>query len=148
MVPRSITCPAPPQFLRISLLWLGLLGPAQAQIKLDGSLGGPALNLAGPSFQIRADYGRQVGRNLFHSFQQFNLVTGEAAVFSGPAEVRNVLARVTGGAASSIDGMIQSTIPGADWSGVRNLSAAYTVPITPHDTTLKLSYGRHDFAII
>lgn len=115
MATHSITFPAPPQFLRLSLLWLGLFGAvqAQAQIKLDGSLGGAALNLTGPNFQIRADYGRQVGRNLFHSFQQFNLVNGEAAVFSGPAEVRNVLARVTGGA-SSIDGMIQSTIPGAN----------------------------------
>lgn len=113
MAIRSITFPAPPRFLPISLLWLGRLGAAEAQIKLDGSLGGPALHLTGPNFQIRADYGRQIGRNLFHSFHQFNLVNGEAAVFSGPAEVRNVLARVTGGA-SSIDGMIQSTIPGAN----------------------------------
>ena len=114
MAIHSITFPAPPPFLRVALLWLGLLGAAEAQIKLDGSLGGPALNLAGPNFQIRADYGRQVGRNLFHSFQQFNLVNGEAAVFSGPAEVQNVMARVTGGGASSIDGKIQSTIAGAN----------------------------------
>ena len=114
MAIRSVTFPAPPEFLRIALLWLGLLGVAEAQIKLDGSLGGPALNLAGPNFQIRADYGRQVGRNLFHSFQQFNLVSGEAAIFSGPAEVRNVVARVTGGSASAIDGLIQSTILGAN----------------------------------
>ena len=45
-------------------------------------------------------------------------------------------------------GIAQRTQSGAEWSDVRNLSAAYTIPVTPHDTTLKLSYGRHDFAII
>ncbi|GDY19556.1 hypothetical protein LBMAG56_09010 [Verrucomicrobiota bacterium] len=45
-------------------------------------------------------------------------------------------------------GIAQRTQDGADWSGVKNLSASYTIPLTPYDTTLKLSYGRHDFAII
>ena len=96
------------------LLWFGWAAVAQAQIQLDGTLGRPAPALAGPNFQIHADYGRQVGRNLFHSFRHFNLATGESASFSGPATVRNVLARVTGGSVSSIDGLIQSTIPGAN----------------------------------
>ena len=55
----------------------------------------------------------QVGGNLFHSFSQLNLSRTESATFSGPPTVQNVLARVTGGA-SSIDGTLRSTIPGAN----------------------------------
>ena len=87
---------------------------AGAQIVLDGSLG-PARPLTGPSFAITADLGRQIGPNLFHSFSQFNLATGEAANFSGPPEVRNIVSRVTGGSPSSIDGMIKSDIVGANF---------------------------------
>ena len=101
----------------VGAAWLGLVlaAGAGAQVKLDGSLGGPALNLTGPHFQILPTYGRQVGRNLFHSFSAFNLLQGDVARFSGPPEVRNVLARVTGGSVSSIDGTIQSAIPGANF---------------------------------
>ncbi|MES2223230.1 MAG: filamentous hemagglutinin N-terminal domain-containing protein, partial [Acidobacteriota bacterium] len=44
------------------------------------------------------------GNNLFHSFAQFDLKAGEVATFSGPANIQNILSRVTGGAPSSIDG--------------------------------------------
>src|SRR5688572_1037367 len=74
---------------------------AGAQVVLDGSLG-PAGPLTGPSFAITADLGRQMGPNLFHSFSHFNLAAGEAANFSGPADVRNIVSRVTGGNPSSI----------------------------------------------
>jgi filamentous hemagglutinin family protein len=61
-----------------------------------------------------------VGNNLFHSFGQFSLSNtpvAESATFTqtgstGP--VSNVIGRVTGGSASSIDGKIQSDIPGAN----------------------------------
>src|ERR1700761_7118818 len=72
-------------------------------VVLDGSLG-PAGALTGPNFQITADLGRQVGTNLFHSFSDFNLTSGQSATFSGPAQIQNIIARVTGGSASSIDG--------------------------------------------
>ena len=45
-------------------------------------------------------------------------------------------------------GLAQRTQHGADWSGVKNLSTSYTIPITPAGTTLKLSYARHDFGVI
>ena len=84
-----------------------------AQVVLDGTLG-PAGPLAGPNYDIGAELGRQVGGNLFHSFGQFDVGTGESATFSGPASVSNVIGRVTGGSASNIDGAIRSTIPSAD----------------------------------
>jgi filamentous hemagglutinin family protein len=98
----------------LGLLWP--LGVTQAEISLDGSLG-PAGELSGPDFQISADLGQQMGSNLFHSFGVFNLNAGESATFTpqgsmGP--ISNVLGRVTGGSPSNIDGLLRSTIPGAN----------------------------------
>jgi filamentous hemagglutinin family protein len=88
--------------------------PAWAQnITVDGRLSA-ARTLAGPNYAIEAELGRRVGGNLFHSFGRFGLNTGETATFSGPAGVANVVGRVTGGAASSIDGTVRSAIPGAN----------------------------------
>ncbi len=70
--------------------------------------------LAGPNFDIGAALGTQAGANLFHSFTHFNINTGESATFSGPASIDNVISRVTGGSLSNIDGLLSSTIPGAD----------------------------------
>src|SRR5207248_4026385 len=50
----------------------------------------------------------------FHSFGAFGLNTNETATFSGPTTVNNIIGRVTGGTASSIDGAIKSTINGAN----------------------------------
>ncbi|HVM60474.1 MAG TPA: filamentous hemagglutinin N-terminal domain-containing protein [Verrucomicrobiae bacterium] len=109
--------------LRYSLFLIGvcwqLTGcppcPAQptGHVVLDGSLGssGP---LSGPDYNITANLGKTVGNNLFQSFSQFDLVNGEVATFSGPVNIQNILARITGGNPSSIDGTIQSTIPGAN----------------------------------
>jgi filamentous hemagglutinin family protein len=51
--------------------------------------------------------GQTSGTNLFHSFTQFGLANGATADFVTPAGIANVLSRVTGGAASVIDGTIQ-----------------------------------------
>jgi len=87
---------------------------AQTQITTDGSLG-PRLTLTGPNFTIGADLGQIRGRNLFHSFGQFNVGTSESATFTGPASIGNILSRVTGGSPSSIDGLLRSAIPGANF---------------------------------
>ena len=43
-------------------------------IRMDGSIGTAGkLDLPGPDYEIRAEYGQQVGANLFHSFEQFNV---------------------------------------------------------------------------
>ncbi|MCK5876659.1 MAG: filamentous hemagglutinin N-terminal domain-containing protein [Candidatus Marithrix sp.] len=85
-----------------------------AEIITDGTLG-QNINLPGPDFQVTSDLGQQHGGNLFHSFQDFNLNSLESATFSGPANIQNILSRVTGGNPSNIDGLIRSTIPNADF---------------------------------
>ncbi|MCP4345525.1 MAG: filamentous hemagglutinin N-terminal domain-containing protein [Desulfobacterales bacterium] len=84
-------------------------------IRLDGTVGNAGqLQLPGPDYEIKAEYGTQAGANLFHSFQQFNIHPDESATFTGPDSVRNIISRVTGGDASRIDGKLASEIPGAD----------------------------------
>ena len=55
---------------------------AAQHITVDGHLS-PAQTLIGPNYSIGANLGKQVGSNLFHSFGQFGLSTGESAAFSG-----------------------------------------------------------------
>ncbi|NEO52375.1 MAG: CHAT domain-containing protein [Okeania sp. SIO3B5] len=47
--------------------------------------------------------------NLFHSFEQFNLNTGETVNFISTPETQNIFTRVRGGNISQIDGMIRVT---------------------------------------
>jgi filamentous hemagglutinin family protein len=86
---------------------------AAAEVATDGTLG-PRATLAGPDVEIGVDLGQVRGRNLFHSFQRFDVETGGRATFTGPDGLENVIGRVTGGARSSIDGTLRSTIPGTD----------------------------------
>ena len=94
-------------------LYIALSQIVQAQIVTDGTLG-KAATLSGPNFQISSEFGKLVGPNLFHSFSEFSLQKGEAAVFTGPENIGNILGRVTGGKTSNIDGLIQSEIAGAN----------------------------------
>jgi filamentous hemagglutinin family protein len=97
-------------FAGLSLL--GLL--SRADIVTDGTVG-PARNLTGPDFHIGADLGTTRGANLFHSFQAFSLQTDESATFTGPDSIANVISRVTGGEASTIDGLLRSEVGQADF---------------------------------
>ena len=99
--------------IRILLFTLCIFSVAQAEVITDGSLGAK-VELPGKDFQITPELGQQFGGNLFHSFQNFNLSAGESATFSGANTVQNVIARVTGGQPSTIDGTLRSTIPHAD----------------------------------
>lgn len=47
--------------------------------------------------------------NLFHSFEQFGLESGQIANFLSNPEIRNIFGRVVGGDASIINGLIQVT---------------------------------------
>lgn len=95
-------------------LLTGRMPRAQAQVVLDGTLG-HAGALAGPSFVIPANLGRQFGPDLFHSFGEFNMNSKQSATFTGPNSVANILARVTGGRSSSLDGLLASPIPGVNF---------------------------------
>jgi filamentous hemagglutinin family protein len=89
------------------------VAPGFGQVVTDGSVG-PAVVVDGPDHVIGAELGRQAGANLFHSFERFSVPTGGSATFQGPESVGRVIGRVTGGAASSIDGTLRVDIPSAD----------------------------------
>jgi filamentous hemagglutinin family protein len=57
--------------------------------------------------QINITEGTRSGTNLFHSFQQFDPLKPQTASFAVPAGVQNILARVTSGNASLIQGTLQ-----------------------------------------
>ncbi|MBI1732272.1 MAG: filamentous hemagglutinin N-terminal domain-containing protein [Gammaproteobacteria bacterium] len=99
-----------------SALFLLCLGSvvAQAEVIRDGTMG-PSGAIAGPDFFIPNSDGATFGSNLFHSFSVFNIALSESATFTGPAVIDNVIARVTGGSSSSIDGLLSSTIESADF---------------------------------
>ncbi len=84
------------------------------QVVLDGKFGTSG-GLAGPNYGITAAMGTVRGNNLLHSFAQFDLKAGDTATFSGPANIQNILSRVTGGGPSSINGTIRSDIAGANF---------------------------------
>ncbi|QTA77906.1 Filamentous hemagglutinin family N-terminal domain-containing protein, CHAT domain-containing [Desulfonema limicola] len=89
--------------------------PIHAQVSLDGTIGNSGtIDLKGPDFDIRPEYGHLAGTNLFHSFQSFNIGENESAAFRGPAFVENIISRVTGGEISLIAGTLRSAISGAD----------------------------------
>jgi filamentous hemagglutinin family protein len=91
----------------INMLYYNL---ASAEIVLNNGS-----SLQGPNFVIEANMGQQYGGNLFHSFDQFDIQLNERATFSGPNSVSNIISRVIGGKASTINGVLESTIPDADF---------------------------------
>ncbi|TGO03468.1 hypothetical protein PN36_06065 [Candidatus Thiomargarita nelsonii] len=102
-----------PRLRLITSLFLLTLTPRiPAEIITDGTVG-PASTLDGPNYLIGHDLGSQSGSNLYHSFDKFNVNTGESATFTGPLDINNVFGRVTGGE-SFIDGQISSDMPNAD----------------------------------
>ncbi len=103
----------------VVLIFLLLLGSisvqkVSAQVVRDGTLGPAAGPLAGPNYAITSNLGKQVGSNLFHSFSKFSIYQNESATFSGPQAIQNIISRVTGGNTSYIDGLLKSTIQGAN----------------------------------
>ncbi|MGF1525707.1 MAG: filamentous hemagglutinin N-terminal domain-containing protein [Candidatus Competibacterales bacterium] len=89
---------------------------AQGQtITLDGTFGtsGPLATDNGVT-AIPAEVGRQMGGNLFHSFQTFGIPENQTAVFLGDGSIDAVVGRVTGGEPSFIDGTLSVAIEGAD----------------------------------
>ncbi|MBW4599075.1 MAG: filamentous hemagglutinin N-terminal domain-containing protein [Calothrix sp. FI2-JRJ7] len=52
--------------------------------------------------------GTRAGNNLFHSFSEFSVPNNSTAFFNNPADVQNILTRVTGSARSDINGIIKA----------------------------------------
>jgi len=100
-------------------LTLAWTAPATGQVVFDGSLGPPGPAPAGApgsgiDFLIPQDRGQLRGTNLFQSFSEFSIPTGLRAEFTAADPVDVVVARVTGGVPSRIDGTLASSISGAD----------------------------------
>ena len=64
---------------------------------------GTTQTLTGPDYDITETLGTKSGNNLFHSFETFNINTGESATFSGNAAIDTIISRVTGGEVSNIN---------------------------------------------
>jgi filamentous hemagglutinin family protein len=73
--------------------------PNNSVVNIDGNIDGQRQQITG---------GTEAGNNLFHSFTQFNVLTGETAYFDNEIAIQNIITRVTGEQISNIDGLIQT----------------------------------------
>jgi large exoprotein involved in heme utilization and adhesion len=83
------------------LAWgaIGLSQGAIAQVSPDTTLPTNSV-VTSNNDEFTVTGGTQIGRNLFHSFQQFSIPTNGFAFFDNAATVRNIISRVTGASPS------------------------------------------------
>ncbi|MGD1807280.1 beta strand repeat-containing protein, partial [Dapis sp. BLCC M126] len=88
---------------------LGTVGiPAHSQPIIPATDGtGTTVKQNGNQFNIQGGTQSSNGANLFHSFSQFNVESNQTANFLTTPDISNILGRVTGGNASTINGLIQ-----------------------------------------
>ena len=79
--------------------------PLLAQVTPDGTVN-TQVNQNGNVAEITGGEAR--GSNLFHSFQDFSVQTGNEAFFNNAESISNIFSRVTGGNISNIDGLIRA----------------------------------------
>ena len=86
-----------------------------AEVVVDGTIAVTTeITPTDGTYAINESHGKVEGTNQFHSFTEFNISDGEVAKFSGPDGVKNIISRVTGGNASTINGSISSDITGVN----------------------------------
>ncbi|MGB5713706.1 MAG: filamentous hemagglutinin N-terminal domain-containing protein, partial [Waterburya sp.] len=100
---------------RRSPYWMGFLGsltgcclisnPLAAQVTPDGTLGTEVNNTDNVT---KITGGTEANSNLFHSFQDFSVETGNTAFFDNGVDINNIIGRVTGNNISNIDGLIRA----------------------------------------
>ncbi|MEN8444901.1 MAG: S-layer family protein [Cyanobacteria bacterium J06555_13] len=90
-----------------SILTCSAVTPALGQsIRADTTLSTTVSSSNGQNFTI--DNGDRAGNNLFHSFEAFSVPTGGSAIFANPADILNIITRVSENNRSEIDGLIQA----------------------------------------
>jgi len=98
-----------PGILHISIASLGLIainkGAIFSQVLPDGTIN-TQVNQDGNVAEITG--GETRGSNLFHSFQDFSVDTGNEAFFNNANDIGNIFSRVTGGNISNINGTIRA----------------------------------------
>ena len=92
-------------FLNLCYFWI-LSNRASAQVTPDASNINTQVNQNGGVAEITG--GQTRGGNLFHSFQDFSVPTGNEAFFNNANDISNIFSRVTGGNISNIDGAIRN----------------------------------------
>lgn len=97
-------------FLILSICFLSGNNPAFGQSITPANDGtGTTVNTQGNRMDIGGGKLSGDGANLFHSFQQFGLTETQTANFLSNPAIQNILARIVGGDASVINGLIQVT---------------------------------------
>ncbi len=95
--------------LQVSLCTFGYLYSSvsitQAQVTSDGTVN-TVITTNGNVAEITGGETRE--GNLFHSFQDFSVGTGNEAFFDNGNDISNIFSRVTGGNISNIDGLIRA----------------------------------------
>ena len=86
---------------------ISTIAPSNAEIVPDASLPVNTTVIVNDSNNF-IQGGTQAGNNLFHSFREFSLLTGETAFFNNSTDIQNIFSRVTGGSISNIDGTIKA----------------------------------------
>lgn len=99
-------------FTSIVLASMLVVSTSDAEVEYDGSINATGF-VPGPNYIIDSSFGQQNGRNLFHSFKNFNIGSGENARFAGSSDISHIFARVTSGNSSVINGLVVSDIDGA-----------------------------------
>ncbi|MCS5638218.1 MAG: filamentous hemagglutinin N-terminal domain-containing protein, partial [Myxococcota bacterium] len=125
-VRRSV--PRVAAILLLAACWAGAAHANQGLIVRDDSMGvgqglavGPGIdpdfspNNGQVDYLIPSEMGTTRGENLFHSFSRFGIGLGEVASFIGDAgAIARIIARVTGSEGSQVDGVMRSSVAGAD----------------------------------
>ncbi len=78
---------------------------ASAQVLSDGTV---QTQVTPTENQLVITGGREIGTNLFHSFDKFSVPTNFEAYFQNSLNINNIISRVTGGTLSTIEGIIRA----------------------------------------